>query len=156
MDIKPFKKAHHDENERRTLYQQELFEKQKQMLTNDKISFHPLQTTSFQQKEKEEKVESKPNSIDIDIIDEPELGLHPYAIQLLAGMMKSCSTKTQVIAATQSVTLLNQFTFEDLIVVDRKDNASVFKRPTKEEADTWMEEYGLGELWEKNWLGGTP
>ena len=90
------------------------------------------------------------------IIDEPELGLHPYAIQLLAGMMKSCSTKTQVIAATQSVTLLNQFTFEDLIVVDRKDNASVFKRPTKEEADTWMEEYGLGELWEKNWLGGTP
>ena len=90
------------------------------------------------------------------IIDEPELGLHPYAIQLLASMMKSCATKTQVIAATQSVTLLNQFTFEDLIVVDRKDNASVFKRPTKEEADTWMEEYGLGELWEKNWLGGTP
>ncbi len=90
------------------------------------------------------------------IIDEPELGLHPYAIQLLASMMKSCATKTQVIAATQSVTLLNQFTFEDLIVVDRKDNASVFKRPTKEEADTWMEKYGLGELWEKNWLGGTP
>jgi predicted ATPase len=90
------------------------------------------------------------------IIDEPELGLHPYAIQLLASMMKSCSTKNQVIAATQSVTLLNQFTFEDLIVVDRDKGASVFKRPTQEEADTWMEDYGLGELWEKNWLGGTP
>ncbi|WP_199756379.1 MULTISPECIES: AAA family ATPase [Corallococcus] len=90
------------------------------------------------------------------IIDEPELGLHPYAIQLLAGMVRSASQKSQIILSTQSVTLVNQFTPEDLVIVDRQDRASTFHRPTSEETASWLESYSLGELWEKNVLGGRP
>lgn len=90
------------------------------------------------------------------IIDEPELGLHPYAIQLLAGMVRSASLKSQIILSTQSVTLVNQFVPEDLVIVDRHDRASTFHRPTAEETASWLESYSLGELWEKNVLGGRP
>lgn len=90
------------------------------------------------------------------LIDEPELGLHPYAISLLASMLQSAATKTQVIISTQSVPLVNQFAPEDLIVVDREEGQSVFKRLEAQETAGWMEEYGLGDLWEKNVLGGRP
>ena len=92
----------------------------------------------------------------IVLLDEPELGLHPYALQLLAGRMRTVSTKTQIIASTQSVTLANQFDWEDLIVVDRVEEASRFRRLQEDELVGWMEEYSLGELWEKNILEGTP
>ena len=90
------------------------------------------------------------------LLDEPELGLHPYAVELLAGMMRSAAARTQVIAATQSVTLANQFGWEDLIVVDREDNASVFRRLKGPEVEDWLEQYRLGDLWQKNLIGGTP
>lgn len=90
------------------------------------------------------------------IVDEPELGLHPYAIELLAALLRSASKKKQVIVSTQSVNLLNQFSPKDLIVCERKDRSSVFRRLEAEELNTWLEEYSLGELWEKNILGGRP
>ena len=90
------------------------------------------------------------------LIDEPELGLHPYAIGLLAGMLQSTATKTQIIVSTQSVPLVNQFTPEDLVVVDREEGQSVFKRLDARDLSGWLEEYGLGELWEKNVIGGRP
>jgi len=90
------------------------------------------------------------------IIDEPELGLHPYANQLLAGLVRSASQKAQVILSTQSVTLVNQFAPEELIVVDRKEGASEFRRLSPQELESWLESYSLGELWEKNVLGGRP
>lgn len=70
--------------------------------------------------------------------------------------MRTVSTKTQIIASTQSVTLANQFDWEDLIVVDRVEEASRFRRLQEDELVGWMEEYSLGELWEKNILEGTP
>jgi predicted ATPase len=90
------------------------------------------------------------------IIDEPELGLHPYAINILADMLHSASTKTQVIVSTQSVPLINQFQPEDVIVVDREEGQSVFRRLDSAKLDEWLEEYALGELWEKNVIGGRP
>jgi predicted ATPase len=90
------------------------------------------------------------------IIDEPELGLHPYAIALLAALLRSAATRTQVIVSTQSVTLVNQFAPQDVIVVDRQDGQSVFTRPDLEALAMWLEEYGVGDLWEKNLLGGRP
>jgi len=90
------------------------------------------------------------------LLDEPELGLHPYAISLLAGMLQSASARTQVIVATQSVTLVNQFNLEDIIVVDRENKQSVFRHLDKKVIENWMEEYSIGELWEKNILGGRP
>ncbi|NMO13421.1 AAA family ATPase [Pyxidicoccus fallax] len=90
------------------------------------------------------------------LIDEPELGLHPYAINVLASLLRSASTRTQLILATQSVTLIDLLELEDLIVVERRDGQSVFKRLSTEEFAQWMEEYSLGELWMKNVLGGRP
>lgn len=90
------------------------------------------------------------------LVDEPELGLHPYAIKILASLVRSTSKKKQVIVSTQSVTLLNEFDPEDLIVADRKGGSSVLRRIGKDELADWLQEYTLGELWEKNILGGRP
>lgn len=90
------------------------------------------------------------------IIDEPELGLHPYAITLLGGLLRSASTRMQVIVSTQSVPLVNEFEIEDLVVVEREDGATVFKRHSEDEFTSWLEDYSVGELWEKNILGGRP
>ncbi len=90
------------------------------------------------------------------LIDEPELGLHPQAIRLLAGMIKSAAEKTQVIISTQSVTLINQFSLEDIIVVDKKNKESTFKRLHEDSLAYWLEEYQLGDIWEKNIIGGNP
>lgn len=90
------------------------------------------------------------------IIDEPELGLHPYAITLLGGLLRSASKRMQVIVSTQSVPLVNEFSIQDLIVVEREQGASVFKRLDEAEFTRWLEDYSVGELWEKNILGGRP
>jgi predicted ATPase len=90
------------------------------------------------------------------IIDEPELGLHPFAIQKLASMLKSASIKSQIIVSTQSINLVDQFTADDIIVVERANNQTVFKRQSEDELAVWREEYSVGELWSKNILGGTP
>lgn len=90
------------------------------------------------------------------LIDEPELGLHPYAIALLADLLEVAATKTQVILSTQSVPLINQFAPESIIVVDRKGNQSTFERLDEQALNMWLTEYGIGDLWEKNLIGGRP
>jgi predicted ATPase len=91
------------------------------------------------------------------IIDEPELGLHPFAINKLAAMMKQAAAKgSQVIVSTQSVGLIDNFEPEDIITVDREDNQSVFKRLDSKELEGWLEDYTLGELWNKNIIGAMP
>jgi len=90
------------------------------------------------------------------LLDEPELGLHPHAITILAKMIKGVSKKTQIIVSTQSITLINQLDPEDLIVVDREQEQSTFKPLAKEQIQQWTDDYGLGDLWEKNLFGGTP
>ena len=88
------------------------------------------------------------------ILDEPELGLHPFAIAKLAGMIKKASTNSQIILSTQSVNLVDHFSANDIIVVNREDNQTVFKRQSEESLKSWLEEYSIGELWEKNVIGG--
>lgn len=90
------------------------------------------------------------------LIDEPELGLHPFAISVLASMMKSAAQEHQLIVSTQSVELVNELETEDLIVVDKRGGTSTFKRPDPEVLEEWLAEYSLGELWKKNLLGGRP
>lgn len=92
----------------------------------------------------------------IILLDEPELGLHPFAMQLLAAMMRSASEQTQIIASTQSVTLANQFDWTDVVVVDQVANASQFRRLNEVEVSEWLKHYKLGDIWEMNVLGGTP
>lgn len=90
------------------------------------------------------------------LIDEPELGLHPFAITVLAALMKSASQQHQLIVSTQSVELINEFDADDLIVVDKRAGASTFKRLDSAALSEWLAEYSLGELWKKNLLGGRP
>lgn len=90
------------------------------------------------------------------LLDEPELGLHPAAITLLADLLSSAATRTQVIVATQSVTLVNQFEPEQVWTVDREDNQSIFRRLSTQDMGAWLDDYALGELWEKNVLGARP
>lgn len=90
------------------------------------------------------------------LLDEPELGLHPAAIVLLADLLSIASQRTQVIVATQSVGLIGQFSHEDVWTVDREGGQSVFKHLAKEDLSGWLEGYSLGELWEMNRLGARP
>ncbi len=91
------------------------------------------------------------------IIDEPELGLHPYAVTIFAELVKQLSATKQIILSTQSIELLNEFSPEDIVVVDNIDESSSFRRLEPEELKDWLEEdYSLGELWNKNLLGSTP
>jgi putative AbiEii toxin of type IV toxin-antitoxin system len=88
------------------------------------------------------------------VLDEPELGLHPFAIVQLAEMLRVASYDSQVILATQSVTLMNQIELDDLIVVERRNRASVFERPDPQRLSEWLAEYSLGDLWEKTYSVG--
>lgn len=99
---------------------------------------------------------SMPDLPHLVVLDEPELGLHPYAIVQLAEMLRAASHDSQVLIATQSVTLMNQFALDDLVIVERADGASVFERPDPERLQDWLADYSLGDLWEKNLLGGRP
>ncbi len=90
------------------------------------------------------------------LIDEPELGLHPHAIQILADMLKSAGARTQLIAATQSPFLIDQFSPESVIVVNREQGSSTLKRLRRAEWEPWLERYSLGDMWRKNLIGGTP
>jgi predicted ATPase len=94
----------------------------------------------------------------IIIIDEPELGLHPQAIDLLGAMISLAGRYTQIIIATQSPRLLDSFNYEDVVVVEwnKADNCSVFKNQDESELSQWLDEYSLSQLWDKNILGGQP
>ncbi|MGL4595690.1 MAG: AAA family ATPase [Thermoguttaceae bacterium] len=96
----------------------------------------------------------QPNPPSAILIDEPELGLHPEAIQILGELMKSASKRTQVIVATQSPLLIDQFAIDDIIVVNRKDGQSTFERLREEDFSAWLEGYSVGELWRKNVIAG--
>ena len=104
--------------------------------------------TVFQQPEDE-----LPNLI---VVDEPELGLHPDAMTIVAGLMRAASRHTQVLLATQLPTFLDHFTPDEVIVAEAKDNETQYRRLTPEELKEWLQQYSLGELWQKNVLAGGP
>ena len=98
----------------------------------------------------------QPNPPSTMIFDEPELGLHPEALSLLAEMIQNAAKRTQVIVATQSSSLINHFSLNDIIVVNRKDGQSSFERLQEKDFSAWMEDYSAGELWTKNVIAGGP
>ena len=98
----------------------------------------------------------QPNPPSTVIIDEPELGLHPHALAILAELIQDAATRTQLIIATQSATLLDHFGVEDIVVVKREDGGSTFRRLEQKDYDMWLESYTVGELWTKNVITGGP
>jgi predicted ATPase len=90
------------------------------------------------------------------LVDEPELGLHPYAIGLLASLIRQASSETQVIVSSQSSLLLDYFQPQDVMVATRVDGATHIDRLNESQLEAWLDEYSLGQLWEKNEIGGRP
>ncbi len=118
-------------------------------ISDGSLRFMALATLLLQPKE------LLPNVI---ILDEPELGLHPSAIAYLAGMIKATSMDAQIIIATQSPRLMDEFDLENIVVVerDKKSNSSTFEYKNSDDLKIWLNEYSLSELWEKNVIGGQP
>lgn len=98
-------------------------------------------------------VESLPTFISID---EPELGMHPAALGVLAALIRSVSVHVQVLVATQSPTLLDLFEPHEIVVVERDDNASTLRRLDPERLSDWLDDYRLSDLYDLNLLGGRP
>ena len=90
------------------------------------------------------------------LLDEPELGLHPRAITALASLIKQASVETQVILSTQSPLLLDHFRPDDVLVAERVNGATELTRLDGADLERWLQDYSLGQLWEKNELGGRP
>lgn len=90
------------------------------------------------------------------IIDEPELGLHPAAINILAELIQDAAKRTQLIVATQSPPFIDNFNVEDVVIVNRQEGVSTFERLSEENLRAWLEEYSVGELWRKNVISGGP
>ncbi len=95
---------------------------------------------------------------DVIILDEPELGLHPYAITQLAEMIKDASIHAQVIIATQSKDLVDHFDINNISVVemDEKSQSTSVTHLKEDDYKLWLEQYTVSELWDKNIIGGRP
>ncbi len=101
-------------------------------------------------------LQPKEDLANLIVIDEPELGLHPVGIELIANLIKAASLHCQVIVSTQSTTLLDFFEPEQVIVVEAEKGASRFRRLDKRELSRWLKTYTVSELWRKNVVGGSP
>ncbi len=93
---------------------------------------------------------------DLILVDEPELGLHPYALSLLAEMLRQACDARQLIVSTQSADLVSELAPDDIVVVDRQDEASCFRRLDADNLEEWLQDYALGDMWKMNILGGRP
>ncbi len=98
----------------------------------------------------------QPNPPSTIIIDEPELGLHPFALAILSELIQATATKTQLIVATQSPALVDYFSPENIIIANRENGASTFNRLDSSNLAEWLDDYSLGELWQKNIVSGGP
>ena len=93
---------------------------------------------------------------DVLILDEPELGLHPYAIEVIASLIHRAANHVQIVVATQSVSLIDRFEPDNIVVADRSGHETSLRRLKNIELAEWLEDYTLSELWEKNVVGGRP
>lgn len=98
-----------------------------------------------------------PNAPFTITLDEPELGLHPYAITILASLLRGASERVQIVVSTQSASLLGAVDDPSaVVVVDRTATSSRLEHPDPTTMEAWLEEYTLGDIWEKGVLGGRP
>jgi len=90
------------------------------------------------------------------LLDEPELGLHPAAVTLVGSMLKAVAKERQVVVATQSPLLVDEFSLDEIIVLELRDERTEAQRLNPDQYRSWLEEFATGELWQKNLLGGRP
>lgn len=90
------------------------------------------------------------------LLDEPELGLHPKAITLVGDMIRALSESRQVIVATQSPLLIDAFELDEVFVLEIRDGRTELRQDDPDRLRSWLDEFSVGELWQKNLLGGRP
>ena len=90
------------------------------------------------------------------ILDEPELGLHPHALEVVAGLIQSIAPTCQILVATQSAAFLSFFEAKDVVVVETQADSSIYRRLDLDALESWLADYSLEELWRRNVLGGGP
>ena len=91
------------------------------------------------------------------LLDEPELGLHPAAVELIAHMIKRLSAEKQVIVATQSTLLVDEFSLDEIIVLNLENGRTVLRKLKSDDYKVWLDQdYTSSQLWQKNLLGGRP
>jgi predicted ATPase len=93
---------------------------------------------------------------DIILLDEPELGLHPYAVSILSGLIQSVAGEKQFVIATQSMEFIDEFKPDDIVIVEHENHETTFKRLDSKKLENWIKDYSLGQLWNSNILGGNP
>lgn len=94
-----------------------------------------------------------PDPPDLICIDEPEIGLHPQLISLVAELLIAASERIQLIVATHSPQLIERLRPED-VVVEKKDGATELRRLPPEELKSWLKDFTLSELWLTGVTGG--
>ena len=90
------------------------------------------------------------------LLDEPEQGLHHKAIALLGDMIQALSQSRQIIVATQSPLLVDEFALDQVAVLELRDGRIEIERRNGQDLTAWLEDYTVGEIWQKNLLGGRP
>ena len=101
---------------------------------------------------------SHPKPPELICIEEPELGLHPEAVRIVADLLIEASTRTQVIVTTHSEALIDGMSQspEAVVVCEREpESGTQFRRLKRAELKEWLSRYTLGELWRKGEIGGT-
>lgn len=98
----------------------------------------------------------QPNPPELIMIDEPELGLHPFAINVLSDLIHMASRNSQILISTQSIQLVNNFEAGDILIAEYTNGGTVITRPNLEELEDWLKKYTIGEIWQRNVFGGNP
>ncbi len=101
-------------------------------------------------------LQPKEDLANLIVIDEPELGLHPVGMELIAELIRAASLHCQIMVSTQSTTMLDFFEPEQVVVVEAEKGASRFRRLNRKELSRWLKSYSLSDLWRKNVVGGSP
>ncbi len=99
-----------------------------------------------------------PGSAPLICIEEPEVGLHPDAMSLIAELLIEASAKTQLIVTTQSDALVSELTehAESVLVCENGREGTELHRLESEKLQFWLEEYRLGDIWRIGKIGGNP
>jgi predicted ATPase len=93
---------------------------------------------------------------DIVLIDEPDLSLHPKALELLYHIMQLVSEYRQVVISTQSAELIDKFNADDIVIADRTGGKTSFHRIDEDELEEWLKNKTITELWANSIIGGQP